>query len=98
MAKKRIMKKQATSQKDVQVQQSVSKAEVQTTLYIQHGGKEVKTEEILLRINREWENLGYDVKDLKNMDLYVKPEEDKVFYVINSDVTGSISLFEEEEK
>lgn len=98
MAKKRILKKQAASAKEATVEQTVTKAEVQTALFIQHSGNEVKTDEIVHRVNSEWEHLGHDVKDLKNMDLYIKPEEDKVFYVLNGDVTGSISLFEGEEK
>lgn len=98
MAKKRILKKQAASAKEATVQQVVTKAEAQTALFIQHGGNEVKTDEIVHRVNSEWKHLGHDVKDLKNMNLYIKPEEDKVFYVINGEVTGSISLFEDEEK
>lgn len=98
MAKKRILKKQAASAKEATVQQMITKAEVKTALFIQHGGNEVKTDEIVHRVNSELEHLGHDVKELKNMDLYIKPEEDKVFYVINGDVTGSIRLFEGKEK
>ena len=30
--------------------------------------------------------------DLKSVDLYVKPEENKVYYVMNGDVTGDFDI------
>ena len=35
---------------------------------------------------------GGKVSDIKSMELYIKPEEGKVYYVINSDATGSFDL------
>lgn len=35
---------------------------------------------------------AYGKKDIKNLDIYVKPEESKAYYVVNNDVTGSFDL------
>ena len=35
---------------------------------------------------------AYGKKDIKNLDIYVKPEENKAYYVVNNDVTGSFDL------
>ena len=32
------------------------------------------------------------ILDIKNLDIYVKPEEGKAYYVVNNDVTGSFDL------
>ena len=29
-------------------------------------------------------------KDLKDIKIYIKPEENKAYYVINGDITGSV--------
>lgn len=35
---------------------------------------------------------GNKIKDLKTLNLYVKPEEDAAYYVINENVSGKIEL------
>lgn len=37
-------------------------------------------------------DLGKKAADLKSVDLYVKPEENKVYYVMNGDVTGDFDI------
>ncbi len=37
-------------------------------------------------------DLGKDLKDFKSVELYVKPEENTVYYVINKEVTGGFAL------
>lgn len=37
-------------------------------------------------------DLGRDIKDFKSVELYVKPADTAVYYVINGDVTGSFGL------
>ena len=33
---------------------------------------------------------GKKEKDLKDIKIYIKPEENKAYYVINGDITGSV--------
>lgn len=37
-------------------------------------------------------DLGRDVKDFKTLELYIKPEDNAVYYVVNGEVTGSFAL------
>lgn len=37
-------------------------------------------------------DLGKNEADFKDVELYVKPEESSVYYVINGDVTGSFAI------
>jgi hypothetical protein len=33
------------------------------------------------------------MKDLKDLDIYVKPEDGKVYYTINGEISGSLPVF-----
>ena len=42
-------------------------------------------------LRRIWtDELGKKEKDLKDIKIYIKPEENKAYYVINGDITGSV--------
>ena len=62
-------------------------AKVNTKIELQFGDKAV-TEDELVAIAKK----TYGGKDIKNLDIYVKPEEGKAHYVVNNDVTGSFDL------
>ena len=36
--------------------------------------------------------MGKKEKDLKDIKIYIKPEESKAYYVINGDISGSVWL------
>ena len=48
---------------------------------------------ILNNIKKIWtDDMGKKEKDLKDIKIYIKPEESKAYYVINGDVSGSVWL------
>ena len=69
------------------------KAETACTLSIQYGGRELSGEGLIRTAREIWENdLQRKAEDLSSMELYLKPEENKVYYVMNKDVTGSFDI------
>lgn len=69
------------------------KAEVKSTVNFQFGGKSYTTEDLLKSCRDVWMyDLGGKEEDIKSIDLYVKPEENVTYYVINGDVTGSFFI------
>ena len=62
-------------------------AKVNTKIELQFGDKALN-EEQLVSMAKE----AYGKKDIKNLDIYVKPEENKAYYVVNNDATGSFDL------
>ncbi len=71
------------------------KPAMQSALYVQFGGNEVKLEEkaIIASVKKAWAaETGKKVGEIATMDLYVKPEESAVYYVVNGDETGRIEL------
>ena len=72
---------------------AAKKAEPVTDVYVQYWGKEIHTSEVADRIKKIWtEDMGKKASELKDLKIYIKPEDNGAHYVINGDVTGFIGL------
>ncbi len=69
---------------------------MKSTLNIEFSGNSVESKELVAAAKKIWvdaENKNRKVKDLAQLDLYVKPEEQMVYYVFNGEESGSFPLF-----
>ena len=62
------------------------------SVYVQYSGKEIVCKDIVASIKEIWKNDGKKEADLKDIKVYIKPEDNGAYYVINGDITGFISL------
>ena len=62
-------------------------AKVSTKIELQFGDKAITEDQLVSQAKK-----AFGRKDIKNLDIYVKPEEGKAYYVVNNDVTGSFDL------
>ena len=46
----------------------------------------------LKRVKEAWTAAGNKAADLKEIAVYVKPEEEAIYYVVNGDVTGKVEF------
>lgn len=69
-----------------------TKKAVKTTFVVQAAGKEVSMEEAVERVKEAWTAAGNKAADLKEIAVYVKPEENAIYYVVNGDVTGKVEF------
>lgn len=69
---------------------AVAKKDIKTEIVLQYGEKEVNTKEIVAAVKKEWTKAKHKVSEIKSMELYLKPEDYAVYYVINGDTTGKI--------
>ena len=53
-------------------------------------GKE--SQKLIANNKKVWVEAGNKVGDIKTLDLYIKPEEEAVFYVINETESGSVEM------
>lgn len=66
---------------------------VTATVNLQFAGKSYTTEELVAIAKDVWKyDLKQKVSDFKNVELYVKPEENQAYYVINGEFTGSFFI------
>jgi cytoskeletal protein RodZ len=68
-------------------------AKLKSEISVQFGGKSYSQEDLLKIAKDVWK---YDLKqkaaDLTSVELYVKPEESMVYYVMNKETTGSFYI------
>ena len=56
-------------------------------LYVQYQGKELSQEDAVEAVKAAWTG-----EAIKTLELYVKPEDGAIYYVINGSVTGKVSF------
>ncbi len=61
-------------------------------LHVQYGGREVAYTDLVNRIKDMWKEQGKRETSLKSLNIYVKPDEFKAYYVINEEITGEIDF------
>ncbi len=66
-------------------------ATIKTKIELQYSDKNITQDKLVERAKAACE-AEYGVKGVKDMKLYVKPEENKAYYVVNDKMTGSIDL------
>lgn len=62
---------------------------MKSTLYVEYQGNQVNTEEFLPTAKNLWVEAGNKIKDMKQIEFYYNTEENKCYFVINDDFTGS---------
>lgn len=62
------------------------------TLFVQYNGKQVEEKDIVASVKKAWTDAGNKVGEIKTMEVYVKPEEDAVYYVINETESGKVTF------
>ena len=98
-AKKAPAKKAPAAKKETVKKETVKKAPaakkpvVKEEVNFRFSGKSYTSED-LIRITKDvWKyDLNGKEEDVKSIELYVKPEENTAYYVINGDVTGSFFI------
>lgn len=83
----------ATAKKETTKKETRKKAEIKTEMHVQFADQSL-TQDDLVKIAKDvWKyDLNQKVGDLKSLELYVKPEERKAYYVMNKDFTGSFGI------
>ena len=86
-------KKTAVKKPAIRKPAAAKKTGVKETIYLQYLGKEINKDDVIKSVKDVWtKQMKQKVGDLKSIDLYLKPEENAVYYVINGDVTGSLDI------
>jgi len=62
-------------------------------MILQFGDNENELGFLKAEAKNAWKASGNLVKDMKSVDFYLKPHENKCYYVINDDFSGSVDLF-----
>ena len=92
-ATKKAAAKKETEKKAPAKRATVKKADQKTILHVQFSGKSYAQEDLVKIAQDVWKyDLKQKVRELASIELYVKPEENKVYYVMNQEFTGSFDI------
>lgn len=70
-----------------------AKRGMKETVYLQFLGKEINKDDVMKKVKEVWtKQMKHKVGDMHTVALYLKPEENMAYFVINGDVTGSVTL------
>lgn len=67
-------------------------ATAKKNIIIQFQGRERSNEHILQQIKKDVLAKGINDDEIESVDVYIKPEDGAVFYVVNKNIEGSISF------
>lgn len=83
--------KKAVKETTAAVKKEYTKLALKET-YIQVAGNEYKETEILKKVEESFLAAGHKITAMKNLQLYVKPEDGAAYYVVNGEITGRVEL------
>lgn len=62
------------------------------SVYFEYAGASYNADDVVKKVKEDWtKNLGKKVKDMADVNIYVKPEDNKIYYVVNEE-TYSVEL------
>lgn len=92
-AKKAEVKKAASAAKEEKKAPVKKAAKVEETVNFQFSGKSYTPDDLMKIFKDVWK---YDMngreEDIRNVELYVKPEENTTYFVVNGSITGSFFI------
>lgn len=65
---------------------------MKSTFYVEYAGTQIEDKAIIAQAKAIWTQQGNKMKDLTSLNLYVKPEENSVYYVFNDEISGQFPL------
>ena len=72
--------------------EKTEKKDAVQNVYVQYAGKEILTADLVAQVTEKWVALGHRASSIKELNLYVKPEDSAAYYVINGKESGKIEL------
>lgn len=81
------------AEKKPAAKKAAAKKELKSEITVQFGGKSFSQDELVKIAKDVWEyDLHQNAADLTSIELYVKPEENVAYYVMNKEFAGSFYL------
>ena len=71
---------------------TTAKKEIKVRAVVEYYVKQVEEKDMIANVKKAWTKSGKKVGDIKTMELYIKPEEAAVYYVINGTESGAVAF------
>ena len=90
--KKAAAPKKEAPAKKAPAKKAPVKKEIKTAVYVQYAGKEAEVEKLVAAAKKAYVAAGHKETDIKTVEIYVKPEENTAYYVINGEGSDNYKL------
>ena len=68
-------------------------AKINQQFVLQFDGQEFDLGAVEANVKKNWKDAGHKLTEIADLDIYVKPQEGKAYYVVNKEVEGKVDLF-----
>ncbi len=65
---------------------------MKSNVYVEFYGEQILEADIIAQVKKIWTDSGKKASDLKKLEIYIKPEDDRVYYVFNGGDAGSFPI------
>ena len=89
------VKEEAVKTEEVKAEPAPKKTtkKINASIMVEYNGQSVSTDAVLENVKKTFEAEGNKLSAIKDLQIYVKPEDNAAYYVINQDITGKVNLF-----
>lgn len=87
------VKKTIKGQRATQEKKTAKKEGLRPEVIIQYAGNAAQVETVVEKVKKLYVEDGHYLASLKSLQVYLKPEENAAYYVINKKQNGKIDLF-----
>ena len=91
-AKKETAEKKETTAKKTTAKKETAKAAVDSQVFIQTSYCEIAASDVIEKALNAYKEEGNKTK-AKNINVYIKPEENAAYYVVNDKIAGRVDIF-----
>ena len=67
-------------------------AKINQQMTLQFNGREFDLGAVEANVKKNWKDAGRKLSEIADLDIYVKPEEAAVYYVVNKEIEGKVEL------
>lgn len=93
VVKKEAVKKETEKKTPVKKVAEKKATVVKEEIFVQFGNQEVYAADVVERVKNAYIAEGHTAESVETVRVYIKPEENMIYYVVNDDYASGISLF-----
>lgn len=73
------------------VKPAPAKAEVEKSVFVEFGGKQLKVKDVLAQAEKAYEE-SHTGTEVKSIELYISPEQNAAYYVVNGEASEDFKI------
>lgn len=68
------------------------KPSMETEVFVEYDASQIRAKDVVKQVKDKYKEEGKNIDDIRKLNVYIKPEDNAAYYVINDDENGKIEL------